>query len=471
VEDARVTYEYIPWRNISKSVMEFYDYRTKVDPNGDPVSVGIPYGEEAILARYFNFTDRKDKWRSFGKMSEAGLGGVDKFAPGCANSITICEGGLKAAAHREIMGPKYPAVYLKSSSSAVNDCKKGWEFLNSFKRIYIAMDNDEAGTKAAKAIAALFDFNKVYNVKLQEHNDVNDYLESGNGDTYRTIWQNARRFVPEGIISSYSEIEKLLDEEKEGDRYTLPFPTWDRMADSFQAGETVVITADTGVGKSEVCHALEYHFLKTTDVNIGIIHIEEPKLHSYKKIAGYELKLPVHLSQTQASKDEIKAAYRKATGRDDRLHIYSHFGSDDPSIFENTIRFLVAACGCKIIVLDHISMVISGHDTDNERKDLDRLATHLATLARDLGCVMIIVSHVNDEGRTRGSRILEQIARIHVHLDRDKTNTSEFMRRLTTCTFKKSYRAGATGPAGKLIFDPESHTLSELPDNHEELPV
>ena len=47
----------------------------------------------------------------------------------------------------------------------------------------------------------------------------------------------------------------------------------------------------------------------------------------------------------------------------------------------NQVRYLHKLCGCKHIVIDHLSMVISGLQTNNERKDIDVLMTELAAYA------------------------------------------------------------------------------------------
>src|SRR5262249_36503129 len=154
--------------------------------------------------------------------------------------------------------------------------------------------------------------------------------------------------------------------------------------------------------------------------------------------------------------EEVKEAYRKIIKRDERLHAYGHFGSDDPETIIDKIRFLVSACDCKFIFLDHITMVVTGLADGEQTKALDYLSTKLAMMVEDLNSGLIFISHVNDDGLTRGSRNISKVAHTWVHMDRNITSGSEIERNTTNLIVRKNRFAGRTGPAGKLIFDPST---------------
>ena len=46
----------------------------------------------------------------------------------------------------------------------------------------------------------------------------------------------------------------------------------------------------------------------------------------------------------------------------DNCFFYDHWGSIESDNLLNRIKYLVRACDCKWIVLDHLSIVISGND-------------------------------------------------------------------------------------------------------------
>jgi twinkle protein len=116
---------------------------------------------------------------------------------------------------------------------------------------------------------------------------------------------------------------------------------------------------------------LNTHRLTTTKDRVGAIHLEESKARQLKGIATYSLDRPAHLPDFGVSRDDIKKAYREATQDEQggtRLHIYSHFGSDDPDVLLDAVRFLGGVCGCKLVTLDHITMAVTGLEGDDERQ-------------------------------------------------------------------------------------------------------
>jgi twinkle protein len=452
------TFEFLPWRGVTKETMAFYGAITKIDANGQPTVIGFPYGPDTFKIRHLD----KKEFYSTGNMSEASLFGQDKFQAGQSRALTITEGEMDAMSVYQMLGSKYPVVSVRGASSAKKDCAKNRDWLNQFERIYLCFDNDQAGEKAAREVRELFDFNKVYIVKLTKFKDANDYLTQGDPSEFVRVWHNSKRYMPEGIISSFSEFDAVIDEKVEKQGVAFPFPTLQAMTYGFFQGKCALFTALEGVGKTEILRAIEFNLLNTTDHNVGIIHLEEDKSRLLKGLAGYELRTPCHLPDTPISDAEIKAAYRSVIKREDRAHIYTDFGTDDPDEILDRVRFLAAACDCKYIFLDHITRIVTGMYDADQVKILDYLSTKLDSLVQTLNFGLIFVSHVNDDGKTRGSRNISKIAHLWVHLDRDITADTETARNLTKLTIRKNRFAHKTGPAGTLIFDPSTYIVSEL---------
>lgn len=446
---ADLTFEYLPWRGITKSTMERYGVKTAVDASGKPNNIRFPYGNDAFKIRAI--ADKQ--FHSIGPMSEASLFGQSTFSGGAARAVTITEGELDALSAFQLLGSKYPVVSVRSSSSAAEDCTRARSWLNSFEKIYLCLDNDEKGQLAAKKIAALFDFNKVYHVQLTQFKDANEYLVAGKGDDFKNIWWNARRYLPEGVISSTQEFNEIIDNAgvKAGTPY--PFPRLQEMTYGIRTGEIVLITALEGRGKTEIIRAIEHHLLRNTDDNLGIIHLEESKARTLQGLAGYELESPVHLPDSPVNPQEVKDALSKLIRRDDRLHLYSHFGSEDPQVILDTIRFLVTSCKCRYVFLDHITMVVSGMGDDDERKQLDYISTRLAMMVEELDFCLFLVSHVNDNNQTRGSRNISKVADLWIHLRRDLSAETEEERNTTHLEINKNRFGSRTGPGGALYFD------------------
>jgi twinkle protein len=227
------------------------------------------------------------------------------------------------------------------------------------------------------------------------------------------------------------------------------------MTYGIRTGESVLITAQEGVGKTEVMHAIEYQLLKESDSNVAAIYLEEPKRRHLQALAGIHLEKPVHLPDTDCTEDEVFAALEEAIKKDDRLYLYNHFGSDSPATLLDTIRFLVVACGCYYVLLDHITMAVSGLSGEDERRALDWFSTQIEMMVKELDYALVIVSHVNDFGQTRGSRYISKVADIRLDLARDVLASDPTIRNRTDIMVSKNRFSGRTGSAGSMIYLPE----------------
>lgn len=461
------TTQVLPWRGVTRDSFSFYGVTFSVDDEGKPFQISFPYvsnnGEPASKVRRL---DQKVFFSS-GPMNDCSLFGQNVFSAASAKAITITEGEIDAISVFQMLGSKYPAVSVRSASSARKDCERAREYINSFEKIYICFDNDEPGQRALKEVSQLFDVNRVVHVKLDKFKDANEYLSSGNAEEFKRIWWNAKPYMPKGVVADYDSIETILREESGVSIASYPFTTLQNMTYGIRQGEVILLLAQEKVGKTEVMRAIEYHMLKNTDFNIGIIHLEEEEKRSVQGLIGYELHVPAHLPDSGLSVEDQINAYKSITKREGRLHFYSHFGSDDPNTILDIIRYLVSVCHCKFIFLDHITMLVTGFEDDDERKKLDFISTRLAMMTRELDFTLFMVSHVNDDGKTRGSRNISKIADLIISLDRDIEAASYEERNKTYLTVRGNRFAGLSGPAGVLNFDPSSFTLSELVEQSE----
>lgn len=454
IEDLnQYTYEYLPWRGVSKEAFERYDVKTRIGPDGKPIAIGFKYPNGSVKVRYL---DRKEFFWE-GK-PVPGLFGQDRFVLGASKYVSITEGELDAVSLQEAIGG--PVVSVQSASSARTDCAALRSWLDTYERIYLVFDADTHGERAAAAVAGLFDPRKIYVVRLDRSlKDANGFVQAGKSDELKKIWWSSRKYKPETIMSTFDEFKAEFTKPIEP-AAPFPFPSWNEHLYGIRKGESYLITALEGVGKTAVMHAIEQHLLKETDANVGAIFLEEPKKRHLETIAGLELQAPVHLPTCNISEEEKVAAYEKAIGRDDRLHVYSVFGSDDPDLLLNTIRYLVVGCDCSYILLDHIGMVVSGLGGDNERQALDYIVTQLEMMCVELNFALIFVSHVNDDGLTRGSRMISKIANNRIDLFRDiKANSLN-----TQIVVSKNRFGHKTGPIRDLVFSPITFMLKEMED-------
>lgn len=454
-------FKFHPHRGIREDIFAFFDVQTRFE-NDVPVEVGFRFANDSFQIRKFD----EKKFRSVGDIRNAPLFAKDRFDPGAFNTVTIFEGAYDALAGYQMLGRKSACVSIKSAQSAKSEIIKDWDYLNSFKRIVICFDNDDPGNRASREVASLFDFNKIFKIKLNRHKDANEYLEKGESIEFVKAWDNSKRYTPDNIISSFGEIEKALEESNDEMIAEYPFKSLQEGLYGLHEGEVVLIKGLPGIGKTEMLRAIEHHVLKSiNDSRIGIIHLEESQAKTIKGIATYEDKFPYIHPQTNASKQEILKAYKKAVGEEDsRVYLYESFDVEDENQFLDNVRFMVSGCGCRLIFFDHITWLATGLDNEDERKKLDRLSQKLKLLAKELKFCLIEISHINDDGKTRGSRNIANVADTIIWMTRDVLNPSYDIRTRVDFLVEKARAGGNTGPMGYAKFDYDTMMLLDAPE-------
>lgn len=461
-------------RGLKKETIE--RYKVNVSKDGEDFEAKYPVftvdnKHVANKVRLPSEEGEKKKFTQEGDPTDPNIGlwGRHAFPAGSAKFITVVEGQDDAMAAYQIMGSKYPVVSVHSASTAERDCRKDFEYLNSFENIVFVFDNDEPGRKAAKACAgAGFPLGKVKVCTLRRFKDANEYLLSKATEEFTREWWQAPVYKPDGIKLGNELWSNIIDRK---DHFTVKYP-WqglNKLTYGMRLSELVVITADTGVGKTSVLKTIEHLLLtdetvKDKGYGIGLLHLEEPIGDTALGLISIHNRVPYHLPDSDRPEADLKKAYDELIATD-RLVLYDHFGSNSVDVILDKVRNMVAL-GCRYIVLDHLSILVSDQAGD-ERKQLDEITTKLKTLTMELDIAVIAVIHQNRAGQIRGTAGVEQLANIVLKLERDKTDTDEWRRNITSITCMKNRFSGFTGPACHLWFNKETNTLSELEEEQE----
>lgn len=459
VSDDNYTFDYVEHRGIYARTFEFFNALAKLNSDKQVVQIGFVYPNEAVKIR--QVLPRKG-FTTKGDIKESTLFGKNKFDAGAYDTITIVEGELDVCSAFQMLGDQNSAIVSpRSASSARADCSKEWDYINSFKRIVLCFDNDEPGEKAAREVASLFDFNKVFKIDLSKHKDPTAYLEAKEQNDFIKAWRHAKRYTPDNIISTFQEIEQSLAESEDSFLGTYPFKGLQDALYGLHKGEVVVFKGPPGIGKTETFRAIEHHLLKENPNNkLMLLHLEESQATTIKALATYEDKYPYVHPESNADPKAVLDAYKRAVNNEDnRVYIYKSFDMEDENKLLDNIRFGATAGGCNFVFLDHITWLATGMDNEDERKKLDRISQKLKLLAEELGFCILEISHTNDDGKTRGSRNIANVANTIIHMHRDMTNENRDERNIMRYVIEKARGSGNTGPAGVAIFDQDTRRL------------
>lgn len=242
------------------------------------------------------------------------------------------------------------------------------------------------------------------------------------------------------------------------------------MTHGCRKGELVTIAAGTGVGKSEVVRQTAAYMHDTQGETIGYVALEESVQRTALGFMGLHLGRRLHVD-TNRDVSELRKAFDETVGSG-RYYLYDHFGSMEGDHLLNRIRYMVRGLGCTTVVLDHISIVISGLETGDERKTVDVIMTKLRQLVEELQFRLIIICHLRrvdgvaheEGGRVkladlRNSGSIAQISNIVIGLERNQQSKTKA--NLTCVRVLKNRYSGDLGVAGWLSYDPISGRLSE----------
>ena len=312
---------------------------------------------------------------------------------------------------------------------------------------------------------------------LKQYKDPNEYYINDKGNELLEALENAKKVTPENIINADTLLDDLLEEPEEVTGYSLPWAVKaDKMIRGVRKGEITMLTAGTGIGKSTMIREIGYHLVMEHGLKIGSMMLEENVLRTTKGYIGLYLNKPVHLSRKGISNDQYTEAFNNTLGTG-KFVMYNHFGSLDNSSILNAIRYMAVTEKCDFILIDHISIAVSGIESNNERKLIDILMTRLRQLCEELGVGLICICHLKrgdgkksaEEGGSisledlRGSQAIAQLSDTIIALERNQQADSDVKKNLVQIRVLKCRQTGDTGIGGKLWFNKEKNRL-EIPD-------
>lgn len=458
-------YSSLSQRAISEKTCKFYGYQQGWYRNGVPCQIASFYEQGRILVQKLRLP-HKD-FKIIGDKSKLTLWGKHLWTTG--KKLTITEGELDCLSVAEEQDCKWPTVSLPNGSGGAKKIlSQEIEWItNNFEEVVLFFDNDEPGQAAAKECALLFPTGFAKIAKMASFKDPNEALIAGRGnEIVRAIWQ-ASPYQPDGIIRAKDTWEIAKTPFTKDAWY--PWDKLNELTHGLRLGEIVTICAGSGIGKSLLAKEIIWPIVKEGQ-NVAYIGLEESIKKSAFDFMSFEAGKLLHL-EDEISEEDLASYWSAALNRDN-LYMYDHWGSISSDSLINRLRYFVSGCGVRWVVLDHISIAVSGLAEGNERRIIDNLMTNIATLVKELNFGLILVSHLkrsddtpHEEGGKvsladlRGSGAIGQVSYTVIGMERDQQD--EAKKNITKLKVLKNRFAGQTGFAGTLQYNPETGRLSE----------
>ena len=390
--------------------------------------------------------------------------------PSEGKRIVITEGEIDALSLAQAFNLSWPVVSIPNGApNAKKSLQKWLDWLSGYEQVVLAFDMDDAGRKAAAECAPLFAPGRCA-ISEMPMKDASEMLVAGRvKELCQAIW-NARVWTPGGIVNGADLWDRITGIQESGTPY--PWAGLTKLTYGQRKGTLVTWTAGSGVGKSTILSQVAYDLAFQHNLRVGYVALEESVGRAAQRFLSCHLGKLCHLPGA-ATEEEMRKAFDE-TLASGRVWLFDHFGSADSETLLSKLRYLAVGCECDVLVLDHLSIAISGMGLDgDERRVIDHTMTALRTMVEETGVLCHVISHLrrapNDArsaeegGRVtlamlRGSHSIAQLSDIVIGVERDLQAEDRVMR----VRVLKNRTSGDTGVACHLDYDTTTGKMSEV---------
>lgn len=433
------------------------DYR---DQNGNIVSQKV--------------RDKDKNFKTTGSHKSDALFGKHLWNGG--KKIVVTEGEIDMLTVMELQDCKYPVVSLgHGASAAKKTCAANYEYFDQFEQIILMFDMDEAGRKAVEEAAQVLPAGKV-RVAVLPCKDANEcHLNGHDREIMEQVW-NAGPWIPDGVVSALSLRERIREHLSSEESVGLLFSGCSGINDKTlgaRGGEVIMVTSGSGMGKSTFVRQQALQWGTAMGKKVGLAMLEESVEETAEDLIGLHNR--VRLRQSDSLKREIiengkfDQWFDELFGND-TFHLYDSFAEAETDRLLAKLAYMRSGLGCDVIIMDHISIVVSASGESDERKMIDNLMTKLKGFAKSTGVVLVVICHLknpdkgkaHEEGRPvsitdlRGSGALRQLSDTIIALERNQQGD---MPNLVLVRILKCRFTGDTGIAGYMEYNKETGWL------------
>jgi twinkle protein len=463
-----------PDRKISEAVAELYGVRFSTHPvTGAADEVFYPHHERASssITGY--------KVRGLPKSWKPSVGGkpVQVFGKhtckGAGRPLLIVEGEEDAMAAYECFAKapaiKVDVVSLPNGANFSSVVEDDYGFFESYKTVVIALDADTVGLKCQEQMAdwmSAITTVKTVTLDPEVGKDASDYWVSGNYSEYRKAVRAAKEYEPDGIVNGADiDLRDLLVPLPEGNK--IPFAGIQNKLHGVRKAEILTVCAGSGIGKSTVVREFTKSLIEE-GLSVANVALEDQMQVAAQALIALDMEIPLAKFRYNPPDFEVVKPHHDKMVGNGNTYFYKHFGGLTSDTLMNKLYYYAKTKKVDYIVLDHLSMVISASEGNNERKDIDTLMTQLAKMVVETGVGLIQIVHLKRSSGDksfakggeveltdlRGSAALEQLSWAVLALERDQQ--SEDSRNEMKARVLKNRTWGYTGLCDHLRYDPET---------------
>lgn len=482
------------FRGIEDKYHNFYGIRSEYGDNNEMMSRYYPNTEDSVPASYKKRALPKDF--SQGLVGRNGstvdLFGMCRFKDGGKYLLIVggeedCPAAFKMLRENQEARNQHhlPPVAVVSPSVGETSCAKqiqnNYDRIDKFDIIVVCMDNDEKGWEATEKILEKLPPNKV-RIMTCPDKDPCEALKANKQKEFVNAFYRAKEYLPHGVTGS-GEISNMMRQELATERLKLPgfMKVLERMmGGGIPLGRIINIASASGAGKTTVVNEMIYEWLFASVYKTGILSLELDEGEYGIAMLSRHMKKKINLIEDLQERmefmesEEVKEAEQGLLYREDGSHRWMMLDEGDGGIEEvqNRILNLIIQHECKVIIIDPLSDLFDGLDTDQQ-------AVHMRwqkRIAKKHKIIIVNILHVrksgsgekaNSAGRImheediHGSSSIFKSGAANILFARNKYTDDPIEKNTTKVYMPKCRWTGNTGGAGEWYYCLEEHTLHD----------
>ena len=487
----------IPARGISAQNARECGIRVRVDGSGRVNTIYYPYWRAGEVVAFKKRVLPKT-FSTLGDFKGVGLYGAHVYAEG-GKFIIVTEGEDDRENAIEMLrkfGKNYRVVSVQTGATVNEDgigvmdkpLKRQIPWLMKFQTVVLCLDQDSPGQALALVMAQALAGECEVKFMTFSEKDAQKMAEKGLEQEFYQSLKDATTYVPETIMRGQDvELEWLMQAMTPG--LSLPYPRLSKKMMGLRmgkdGGELTLVCAGTGIGKTTFCREVGFHFKTVHGINVGNVYLEEQAKKTMQGYIALRYNVPLkdlRVKPTLLTQEQWEQGKKELV---DGSTFYNHFGSLASEKLISEMRYMHTREGAKLILLDHISLVVSGQEESRggERKDIDLLMTKLAAFVTVTGCHVLAVVHLkrrsafvkkDQDGKIdkdtapydrggrisindlRGSAGLEQMAFNIITIEGDQYPEDQREVNVRTARLVKCRETGDIGTADVIRYTPDT---------------
>ena len=267
-----------------------------------------------------------------------------------------------------------------SSSAGIQGGGLWLEKIDSFKRIYLAYDSDEAGRAASKKLAERLGNERCYDINYPDSKDANEYLSKHTPEEFRGLLVKSKPFTRHQFKSVGDVISGLAS----GERSYIESSFIPKVR--FKGGWMGVISGRQNVGKTSYSMNIANEFASH---GLGVLVM--PFERGIETVG--QRFLQVRYKATEQDFDVYQPEDWEALKKDAaELPLYFAMPSK-----EETTDFIVRSkryFDIKVVIVDHLDYLVRQLGNTSKGDAIADTLQQMKRVAEDAGIILLIVSHI-----------------------------------------------------------------------------